>query len=185
MSDQEDDSPDSIRAAYETMGVTGFYSQHGASYRNPHEEDVDALLGAALQTFLPDTSRVLDLACGSGEVSLALMRRGVKPRAVTACDPYTAQAYEARVAQACQPWSFEDIALGALGGEVYSLVVCCFALHLCPDSWLPRTCLALAQSATELWVLTPHKRPDLRPEWGWRLDRELTHERVRLRRYLL
>jgi hypothetical protein len=187
----EDDKPDegaqpeSIRAAYEALGVRGFYSQHGDQYHNPHEDDVERTLLRALRLYAPDTSRVLDLASGSGEVTRALIAGGVDPDAITACDPYTAAAYEARCGRPCEPWSFEQIAAGALGDEIYTLVVCCFALHLCPDSWLPRTCLALAQSATELWVLTPHKRPDLSPSWGWRLEDEFLVERVRLRRYLL
>jgi SAM-dependent methyltransferase len=186
MSDEQDEgAPDSIRAQYVALGVEGFYSQHGAHYKNPHEDDIERAIGMALSAYAPDTSRVLDMACGSGEVTRALVEHGVKRGAITACDPYTGEAYVARCGGACEPWSFEEIAQGALGDEIYTLVVCCFALHLCPDSWLPRTCLALAQSATELWVITPHKRPDISPGWGWRLDDEFLYQRVRVRRYVL
>ena len=41
----------------------------------------------------------------------------------------------------------------------------------------------LSQLAPALLVLTPHKRPDLRPAWGWTLTGELVVERVRLRYY--
>jgi hypothetical protein len=34
-----------------------------------------------------------------------------------------------------------------------------------------------------LIILTPHKRPQLSPEWGWILKDEFVHERIRARLY--
>jgi len=79
--------------------------------------------------------------------------------------------------------SFEDVAAGALSGRKYSLVVCSFALHLCEPSRLPAVAYQLSLVAPALLILTPHKRPHLREEWGWNLDGEQVVERVRSRFY--
>ena len=44
-------------------------------------------------------------------------------------------------------------------------------------------CFFLARQAARLLVLTPHKRPHLRPEWGLRLELELVVDRTRARLY--
>ena len=64
-----------------------------------------------------------------------------------------------------------------------ALVVCSFALHLCEASWLPRVVQELSRATDDLLILTPHKRPQLKPEWGFDLVAERLHERVRARRY--
>lgn len=129
-------------------------------------------------------SHVLDLCAGSGEVTLALLSCcSDAPRRITACDPYTHAAYEARTSRPCERWSFDDIAAGALAGRSFSLVVCSFALHLCEPSRLPGVCWQLSQVSRDLLVLTPHKRPVIRAEWGWQLSRETLFQRVRARRY--
>jgi hypothetical protein len=61
--------------------------------------------------------------------------------------------------------------------------VCSYALHLLQPSRLPQLAYTLSQLAPSLLVLTPHKRPDLRPEWGWALRAEQVVERVRARHY--
>lgn len=69
-----------------------------ATYVNPHDGAVRALL-AGLVADSPDlwSGRVLDLACGSGEATLALVAAGVSPGSIDACDPYTLDAFRARV----------------------------------------------------------------------------------------
>ena len=127
-------------------------------------------------------SHVLDLAAGSGEVTLALL--GVAPTKVSAIDPYTAVAYEQRTGRPCEAMSFEKIAAGGLRGRTYSLVVCSFAMHLAEPSRLPTLCWELATVAKQLLILTPHKRPLIQPAWGWTLAQECLHRRVRARLYL-
>lgn len=170
-----------MRGEYEKHGVRGYYQEFGAAYRNPHELAVRQALHAAVATWALDLSRVLDLACGSGEVTLAL--REVGAGQIDGVDPYTAQAYRARTGASAEPLSFEAVAAGALDGRRYSLIVCSYALHLLAPSRLPRLAYQLSRLAPALLVLTPHKRPDLRPEWGWRLAGELRVERVRVRAY--
>lgn len=170
-----------IRSEYETHGVRGYYEQHGAQYRNPHEQAVARALAAAVRAWRLDLSRVLDLACGSGEATLTLQALGAG--AVAGVDPYTGRAYQDRTGQVAEPFSFEAVALGALAGRSYSLIVCSYALHLLQPSRLPRLAYMLSQLAPALLVLTPHKRPVLRAEWGWALVGEMVVERVRVRYY--
>ncbi|HZN66943.1 MAG TPA: class I SAM-dependent methyltransferase [Tepidisphaeraceae bacterium] len=134
-----------------------------------------------MQAWPLDLSRVLDLAAGSGEATLALRSLGAKH--VEAADPYTAEAYADRTGAVAERISFEDVAAGALSGRRYTLIVCSFALHLCAPSRLPVVAQQLALVADALLVLTPHKRPVLREQWGWLLEGELVVERVRARWY--
>jgi 2-polyprenyl-3-methyl-5-hydroxy-6-metoxy-1,4-benzoquinol methylase len=173
-------APPDIRPQYDALGVDGFYAAHGATYRNPHEATVKKLLQTVALEWALDLSHVLDLACGSGEATLALRALGAN---VTGIDPYTGAAYCDRTGSTAEPLSFEDIAAGALEGRAYSLIVCSFALHLAMESRLPTLCWQLAQISPALLVLTPHKRPAIQAAWGWTLEAETTLERVRARLY--
>ena len=174
------DSP-SIRGEYEQRGVRGFYEASGADYRNPHEPQVRRCIVHVVRTLRPDLSRVLDLAAGSGEATLALRELGAGE--VDGVDPYTAEAYASRTGRAAELFTFEDVAAGALVGRHYSLIICSFALHLCEPSRLPAAAQQLALVGDALLVLTPHKRPVIRAEWGWEHAGEEVVERVRARLY--
>jgi SAM-dependent methyltransferase len=172
---------DSIRGAYETHGVGEYYRLHGSRYRNPHEPELRAVLQEALPFWSLDLSRVLDLACGSGEATLILRDLGAKD--VHGADPMTGDAYLARTGSVAERFGFEDVAAGALEGRAYSLVVCSFALHLCEPSRLPVVLHQLAMTSPDLVVVTPHKRPMIHERWGWRLQGEFMRDRVRARWY--
>jgi len=171
-----------IRTAYQQHGVRSFYQQFGDIYRNPHEPTIRAVLGLAVAHWSPDCGRVLDLACGSGEVTLALQELGVQ--AIDGVDPYTYKAYAARTGRRAEAYTFEQIAAGALASRRYSTIVCSFALHLLDISRLPALACQLSLIGDSLLILTPHKRPQLKPEWGWSCAGELVAERVRARYYL-
>ena len=67
--------------------------------------------------------RVLDLSCGSGEVTDALLRAGVPSERVDACDPYTGEAFEKRhPGKKCFDWSFEDIARGDVADRKWRVI---------------------------------------------------------------
>lgn len=172
----------SIRSQYEEFGTIEFYKQHGARYRNPHEPHIHAaLLEAHVRWQLP-LHRVLDLCCGSGEVTEALQAFGAD--AVVGCDPFTYEAYYERTKKIALRFSFADIAQGALHTQgQYSLIVCSYALHLVGKSWLPAICKRLGEQTNQLLILTPHKRPELKDEWGWKLEEEFVLEGVRARYY--
>ena len=171
---------DAIRAAYERVGPEEFYRLHGADYRNPHEHIVRAILAQAVAAWQLDLSRVLDLACGSGEATLVLRELGA---IVEGADPFTGAAYLARTGTPALPLSFENIAWGALAGQRFSLIVCSFALHLLEESRLPTLCYALSRLSPALIVVTPLKRPQIKPAWGWSLEAEILDQRVRARLY--
>lgn len=305
---------DGVRNKYAAHGSsTAYYEEEGGTYTNPHDGAIKVLLHQLVAT-APEmwSGKVLDLACGSGEATEALVNAGLPYKMIDACDPFTLDAYYARcrpfflsedtatyvdAAAAAAPasaasetvnegnasdgatategtvdiaasgsaptadaggmtisgdagggaasaglqvdmgtgrgvaeeiiqdhdggiatecaandgdsttipadvgiisaatkeslsdqvftWSFEDIAAGALIDRHYSVVVCSFALHLCEPSYLATTCSALAMVADRLIVLTPHKRPDIKPAWGWALvsDERDDHWRVRCRQY--
>ena len=172
---------DPLTPAYEAMGVEGYYLAHGATYRNPHEDGVCGVLTMAVATWTLDLSHVLDLACGSGEATLALRELGADR--IDGIDPFTGVAYQARVGQPAEAIRFEDIAAGALAGRTWSTVVCSFALHLVETSRLPGVCRALADITDSLLIITPHKRPDIRSAWGWQPPVECKFQRTRARLY--
>jgi hypothetical protein len=174
--------PPAIRPLYEEHGATEYYRAHGATYRNPHEPIVRALIQQAAHDFPFNRSAgVLDLAAGSGEATLALRELGCT--SIDALDPFTGQAYSERTGQHCESISFEEVARGVLASRRYELCVCSFALHLAPNSVLPNLCFQLALICKTLWVLTPHKRPHLKEEWGFKMRNEILLSRVRLRVY--
>ena len=172
---------ESIRSKYEQFGTREFYERHGDEYRNPHEPIVRRLLEVAVATWQLDLSAVLDLACGSGEVTLTLAALGATR--IDGIDPFTGDAYRTRTGRAAEAITFEAIAAGALARRRYSLIVCSFALHLIEASRLPQLLFELSRASDALVVLTPHKRPIIPPEWGWRLDGEIVRDRVRARCY--
>lgn len=172
---------DSVRGRYERNGAEAYYRDFGADYRNPHEPIVVKSLEQAVKQWPLDLADVLDLAAGSGEATLALRALGAKR--IDGIDPYTAGAYQARTGATAAQIGFDEIAAGALAGRGYSLIVCSFAMHLCPTSRLPGLVWQLRQVGKSMLIVTPHKRPILRPEWGWELTRELLIERVRTRLY--
>lgn len=177
------DTSEAIRRKYEELGVENYYAQFGADYRNPHEPIIVEVLGEAVRRWKPDLSCVLDLACGSGEVTLALRELGAQK--IDGVDPFTSEAYLLRTGQPAEAVSFEQIAAGVLNGRLYSLIACSFAMHLIDESWLPTLLFQLAQISDCLLIVTPHKRPELKAEWGWMLEDELVIERVRARLYRL
>lgn len=176
-----DSAASSIRSEYERHGAQQYYEDFGDSYRNPHEPIIARCLGEAVEKWRPNLTHVLDLAAGSGEATLALRRLGAAR--IDGIDPYTADAYLARTGQSAEKFAFADLAAGRLSGRRYSLIVCSFAMHLCPRSRLPGLCYELAQIAGSMLILTPHKRPVIQPEWGWELSGETILERVRSRLY--
>ncbi|HSZ59713.1 MAG TPA: class I SAM-dependent methyltransferase [Tepidisphaeraceae bacterium] len=170
-----------IRHEYESHGVDAFYRDRGRDYRNPHEPQIQRSLAIAVRDWPLDLTRVLDLAAGSGEVTLVL--RSLGAGSIDAIDPFTFEAYEQRTGQPAGRETFEQIADGALSGRSYRLIVCSYALHLLEESRLPRLAWQLSRISPSLLLLTPHKRPVLRAAWGWKLKQEIVVDRVRSRLY--
>jgi len=162
-------------------GVQTFYQNFGESYRNPHEASIIKIIEAMLSVCRPDFSKVLDLACGSGEVTLALKALGYNH--VEGIEPYTFKAYFERTGKHAEQYRFEEIENGVLSDRRYTTIICSFALHLVQPSRLPTLLYQLSQIAPSLLVITPHKKPEIKAQWGWTLSKELLIERVRGRLY--
>ncbi len=172
---------DSMREAYDEEGVDGYYSAHGAEYRNPHETILLDAIGLGLTTLedagIIDASsaplRVLDFGCGSGEAHLAvnLWTSQCDQRmeaTVTASDPYTYAAYESRMGARCERWSFEDVAAGCLDeAGAFDVCISAFCLHLIDKSYMQTTLTALARACNVLVLASPHKRPHITSQHGW------------------
>jgi SAM-dependent methyltransferase len=172
-----------IRPAYDDLGSDEFYRRSGATYRNPHESTVSALVEQVVATWPIDVTDVLDLACGSGEVTLALLGLD-RVRSIHGIDPYTGAAYTERTGATAEVLTFSEIAAGALEMRSWSTIFCSFALHLCETSRLPVLCSRLAEIGGNLVVITPHKRPVIDAAWGWELRDEVSRNRVRARWYV-
>jgi hypothetical protein len=176
-----DSTSDSIRRQYERHGATNYYRAFAGDYANPHGLQIRDAISLARGRWPLDLSNVFDLAAGSGEATLALLELGAAK--IDACDPYLFEQYHRRTGQPAERFSFEDIAAGALADRRYSLVVCSFALHLAEASRLPGICQQLSLIAPAMLILTPHKRPEVRREWGWTPEDEFVWARVRCRFY--
>jgi len=173
-----------VRKEYEQLGVAGFYKSQSRSYRNPHEPAIRMLMHRLIIDWNLNLSCVLDLAAGSGEITMALREMPESNAGkIHGIDPMTFEAYEARTGQKAGRESFEAIAAGALRGRNYSLIICSFAMHLLEPSRLPMLAMELTQISPALLILTPHKRPEIRHDWGWKLAKETVQQRVRARVY--
>lgn len=167
----------SIRENYQTLGVQSYYSKLGSTYRNPHEAAVKAALNASIVKWHPSLFSVLDLACGSGEITANL------PRAanVIGIDPYTSDAYYFRTGNTALKYTFDEIANGRIIAHNYTLTVCSYAMHLVEPSKLHNLLVALAQITDNMLILSPNKKPIITPGHGFDLIGELYLERVRAR----
>lgn len=173
----------SIRKGYEEHSVQGFYEKFGDEYSNPHEKEIGQILQLAVDKWELDLHKVLDLACGSGEITIALQKLGCVN--IDGIDPYTYNAYLKRTGKQAEAYTFEDIAAGQLCGRNYSLIICSFAMHLVAESRLPILLYQLSLITDSMAIFTPNKRPHLREEWGWICLDEIIYNRVRARFYKL
>lgn len=156
-------------------GVDTYYNAHARNYVNPHENIVRQIV-----CDLNLRGKILDLCCGSGEVSMALDSRVCQ---VVGTDPYTHNLYAQRTGNtAVLPLSFADIAFhGALNESEFDVIVCSFALHLCPRDALSLLLYALSQASPRLIIISPHKRPHIdSPHWSLSTSdvRDRVHTRI-------
>ena len=182
-----------MRKEYTEKGVEGYYVDHGRSYRNPHFEAIVKVVSSLLDRWGDTVGLgcdgpwpVLDMACGSGEASLALCKwahkRNLKLQ-IDGTDPFTGEAYFERIGKEALQFSFDDIADGCFADRKFNLCICSFALHLLDVTKLYATCVQLAQVCKYLIIVTPHKRPTILPNTGWNLLDEIIGERLRTRIY--
>eukprot|EP00930_Biecheleria_cincta_P105948 TRINITY_DN9907_c1_g1_i1.p1 TRINITY_DN9907_c1_g1~~TRINITY_DN9907_c1_g1_i1.p1 ORF type:complete len:401 (-),score=57.55 TRINITY_DN9907_c1_g1_i1:127-1329(-) len=177
------------------LGVEAYYNN--TIWYNPLERQLRACLHTALELwnsrglfnksdYDADThplGKVLDLACGSGEASLALLdwaegwHGAVK--CLEAADPFNSDSYLLRTGRRAHLWSFEDVAEGVLAAKcrevetgllepAFDLVLCSFAMHLLKDPMLHKTLQALSEASRLLLIVSSREEPIVRhEESGW------------------
>jgi len=170
---------DSIRSKYQKYGVKNFYEWNFDQYNNPHEPIIQKSIKFVNDNWKVNFNKSLDLAAGNGEVTKTLINLGYND--IDACDAYSCEYYEKENNRKCQKISFDDIIKGALDNKKYDIIICSFALHLLEDSKLPIFLYKLTQISNQLLILSPHKRPEIKEEWGWKLQNEIVIEKVRTR----
>lgn len=159
----------SIRNQYQLYGVDDFYRKHGHNYQNPHQKDVHKQLQLVYDEGIFDICNVLDLCCGSGEVSSWVIENGGN---VTGCDPFTHEAYLQRIGVEPLRYSFEDIVNTPL--PKVQTIICSYALHLCHKSIFDVVCYRLAEACDKLVILTPHKKPVIQNFFDLQYDKWTT-----------
>lgn len=171
----------SVREGYQELGVEGYYQKNAMTYSNPHREIINNLLNKFLfhEMELDKDARILDLCCGSGEVTNYLKERGFNN--VVGLDPYTYDLYKNKTNQPCLKMDFKDIANSKLVNEKFDIIFCSFALHLAEPSMLPMILYNLKQSSDNLVIITPHKKPDIKDFYT--LQDEYYSTKIRLRYY--
>ncbi len=179
-----------IRNEYTDLGVEAFYAQNGDKYENPHEAQVRLLVQKNAHKL--DCSAVLDLACGSGEVTRALTDICIEN--IIGCDPFTHRLYEKQTQKKCFTFTFDDFMRGkhleVWKEKQFGVIICSFALHLQPEKKLYSLVSALFFLTDTLVVITPHKRPMLETLENVKLietDFELTErgKKVFLKKYVM
>ena len=168
----------SIRDEYQKYGAENFYKNFGNSYVNPHENQIDDAIIFANDNWNVDFTNTLDLCAGSGEITRILLQLNYNN--IDAVDPYTSDIYKKKTGRDCEKISFDDIYNGSLQNRYYSTIVCSFALHLVDESKLPILCYRLSTICDNLLILSPHKRPQIKPECGFDKIQEKIVDRVRM-----
>ena len=136
-------------------------------YKNPHANKFYEIIKRVID-WLPFNMQtsiepILDLACGSGEVTRALLRYGIDN--VIGIDPYLHEQYATITKRTVYDYSFEDIYLEKVLLEKYSIVFCAYALHLC--SHVDKILEVLKKYTEYLCIITPHGLPIVSEESGW------------------
>ena len=169
----------SIRSHYSAMGVDTFYQNHAMDYDNPHEEIIRQHLDFRMKSKELQGLSILDLCCGGGEVSKHLIENGIKD--VEGCDPYTHNLYVQNTDLPCHKFDFKHLATEGLDTE-YGMIICSFAMHLCPSSMLHHLIYNLSVICDKLLIISPNKNPVIDSP-SFTFENEVRHNRVYSRLY--
>lgn len=171
---------ESIRGEYEKHGVKGFYEKFGNQYKNPHENQLQEAFNWVINHWGLNFDSVLDLSAGSGEMTKVLIFNGYSN--IEGSDPFTCSLYKNETKKNCIQLSFDDILKNGLNKH-YSTIVCSYALHLCDKSKLPNVIWQLSESCDNFLVLGPSKNPEIKEDWGMKLNNSTSIEGVKIRWY--
>lgn len=160
------ESFNAIRTEYEKYGVENYYKYKGHEYINPHLSDIKLVMDRLEKNGIVDFSNVLDLAAGTGEITNILYKYGYDN--IEGADLYMCNEYEKNTNKSCNKLSFSDIQKGALGGKMYSTIVCSYAMHLADKSILYQLLWQLSLVSKQLVIISPTSKPIV-SEDSWEL----------------
>lgn len=169
----------SIRSKYVEHGVDEYYKNHAHDYQNPHEELIKDHLRHYIHGLGLTPTSILDLCCGGGEVTKYLDNIGFDN--IVGCDPYTHELYENNTSKECLRLDFKNIVQDGLPKR-FDLIVCSFAMHLCPQSMMDTLLYNLSVNCNKLLIISPNKKPDINSYFE--LIDEIEMFRVRSRLYV-
>jgi len=147
----------SLTDLYNKYGVDNYYCNNSDNYTNPHIKQITELLTNNYNKIYQ--GNILDLGCGTGQVSTILFNLGYKQN-ITGCDPYLYKSYIEHTKQPCLKYSFSDIIKQGLPTN-YTSIICSFAMHLCAKDKLSALIYRLALVTKQIIIITPHKRPEI------------------------
>lgn len=205
-----------MRAQYNEKGVDSYYTENSNSYRNPHYPDMIKVVSELLELMVPllhrypaiasiqqtndpcfissktlestKALRILDLAAGSGEVSLLVNSWFLGPKNnlfdklfIFASDCFTKSAFEERTGGwPCMTHSFLDVSNGILNDPV-DICICSFALHLADESILYSLTYEIARKCRFFVIISPHKRPHIKESGNLILLKSFILNRIHVR----
>ena len=155
---------------YASEGVDSFYStclKGEKQYNNPHRKKFLPILERIFRYMKLDSRPLLDLACGTGEISL-LVKEVLPHQSIIGVDPYLFAQYAEITKFPSLSYSFEDIINGKdhdLKDMQFSMIICSYGMHLC--SQVLELCQKLSRRSPFLCILTPHGLPVVTEEMGW------------------
>ena len=149
-----------IRDEYSKMGVDNFYKTNKNSYVNPHLKNIHLALDWVLSKI--KITSIIDLAAGNGEVTQYLTKNGIND--AIGIDPYLSETYEQNTGNDSLNLSFQDIATDGIGYHAQT-VICSYALHLCPKSYLNNLMYNLHEICEYFILISPSKYPIISDEY--------------------
>jgi len=167
---------ESIRSKYVEMGVDDYYKSNKSEYKNPHSPRVIKSLDYV--NSIIDIGYFLDLSCGDGVVSEYLKSKGLNN--FKGSDPHFYDIYQDKFNKECFDYSFEDISNNGLN-EKFDTIICSYALHLCPKSYLNNLLYQLSLSCENFVIISPSKYPIITEDYFELTDSEVidrTHVRI-------
>lgn len=167
---------ESIRSKYVELGVDDYYKSNKSEYSNPHSHRVIKALDYVESNI--NIGYFLDLACGDGIVSEYLKSKGFNK--FKGSDPYFKEIYEEKFGVECLEYNFQNIANKGLD-EKFDTIICSYALHLCPKSYLNNLLYQLSISCDNFVVISPSKFPIIEEDYFELIDSEVidrTHIRI-------
>lgn len=154
-----------IRDEYTKMGVDTFYKKNKLTYKNPHLKNIHLALDWVLSKI--KISNIIDLAAGNGEVSLYLASKDITN--AIGIDPYLSETYEKNTGNDSLNLSFQDIATDGIGYHAQT-IICSYALHLCPKSYLNNLMYNLSTNCEYFILISPSKYPIISDDYFELID---------------